>query len=109
MREEMMLTQTEFGRKLKVSTITIKNWEKGYTQPKPAYMHYILALYEKNKKMRITAQEIKQIRTSRGLIQEEFAKALGIGACTVDDWEHGRHEIRAVHRRKIYDFCMNTK
>jgi len=105
MRQEMMLSKKELAEKMGVSEGTVVKWEKGERKQSKRHCNTLMELYNQSNTMKFSGEIIKQIRKSKGLTQEEFAKALGVGASTVRDWEHDRHEIKAEHKRKVFDFC----
>jgi transcriptional regulator with XRE-family HTH domain len=47
MREAMALTQSQFGRKLGVSKMTVSRWERGKMKPSPATTRAIQQLQRK--------------------------------------------------------------
>ena len=42
----MKLTQTEFGRRLGVSFVTVCRWEKGHSVPLPVFRRQLVAMAE---------------------------------------------------------------
>ncbi len=49
-------------------------------------------------------QEIKPLRESRGLTQEQFAEKIEVGICTIRNWEQGRTGIGKRSQRDIQKF-----
>lgn len=50
-------------------------------------------------------KEIKRIRLSAHLLQEEFAKLIGVSKHTVSMWESGKFGVSIRNQRKIIEFC----
>lgn len=48
---------------------------------------------------------IKQIREYAGLSQEQFAKALGTTAVSINRWENGKTRLNNMAQKQLYDFC----
>ena len=57
----------------------------------------------------MTAEEIKSIRKSLALTQEEFAKALDVTTVTVGYWETGKLNPNCTSRRKINLLLENSE
>lgn len=105
MRLEMMLSKKELAEKMGVSKETVVKWESGKQKQSKKHSKSMIELYNQSDTMKLSGEIVKQIRKSKGLTQEEFAKALGVGKSTIRDWEHDRHEIKAEHKRKVFEFC----
>lgn len=56
----------------------------------------------------MTAEEIKNIRKSLALTQEEFAKALNVTTVTVGYWETGKLNPNCTSKRKIELLLENS-
>ena len=60
----------------------------------------------KNCKVRAIAvpssEQIKELRTSFGLTQKEFAKAIGVAATTISSWERGHYKPDGVACRFMF-------
>jgi len=52
-------------------------------------------------KGKLTTQRIKGIRLASGLVQEDFARALGVRSTTVRNWEIGRYVPNAENVEKL--------
>ncbi len=52
------------------------------------------------------ADEIKNVRQSCFLSQEDFARALRVSFSTVNRWETGKTVPNCMMMRKIADFCQ---
>lgn len=50
--------------------------------------------------------EIKKIRLSCFMNQEEFAKALGVSYTTVNRWENGKAQPNIKAMRSLKQFCI---
>lgn len=44
---------------------------------------------------------LRAIRRTQMLTQADLARLLGVNVTTISLWEHGHHEPRASHKRKI--------
>ncbi len=53
----------------------------------------------------ILPEEIKRLRTRSFLIQEDFAKTLGVAFSTVNRWEQGKSKPNLVVMKHIKAFC----
>ena len=51
--------------------------------------------------------DIKYIRESAYLTQNQFAKEIGVHANTVASWEKGTKKPRLSHKKALIDFCKN--
>ena len=54
--------------------------------------------------VRQAGENIKRLRTSKGITQEELAEALGVGRSTVTQWEQGRAFPRSRPLEKLTKF-----
>ena len=52
-------------------------------------------------------QLVRKIRRNAMLIQEEFAKEIGVAPRTVSRWETGLLPIGLKNQRKIVEFCKS--
>lgn len=48
---------------------------------------------------------VKELRTKRGLSQEELARDLGVSFATVNRWENGHTEPSQMARKLFEAFC----
>ena len=48
-----------------------------------------------------TAEDVRQLRESLRMTQEEFAREVGVSFSTVSRWERGRGEPSRLARRQI--------
>lgn len=48
---------------------------------------------------------IKGIRTAANMSQEQFAKAIGTTAVSINRWENGKAKPNKIAQKQIYEFC----
>ena len=53
-------------------------------------------------------QELKKLRTSLGMTQEQFAREVGVSYSTVSRWETGRGTPSPLARRRIEDLLARV-
>ncbi len=53
--------------------------------------------------------EIRKIRRSVGMTQDEFAKAMGVSRTCIGTWERGIKEPYPKNVKKIIEFCKENK
>jgi len=58
---------------------------------------------------KMTAEEIKHLRLSAGLSQEEFARELDISFATVNRWENNRASPSRLAQKLLLKFKKRTK
>ena len=51
---------------------------------------------------------IKTIRQSAGMNQEQFAKALGTTALSVNRWENGKTQPNKMAQTQLFEFCKKN-
>lgn len=49
----------------------------------------------------ITAEQIRELRSSLGMSQEAFAQHLGVSISSVRDWEQKRRKPRGLYARAV--------
>ena len=52
---------------------------------------------------------IKTIRQSAGMNQEQFAKALGTTALSINRWENGKTQPNKMAQTQLFEFCKKIK
>lgn len=57
----------------------------------------------------MTPEEIKRLRLSAGLSQEEFARELDISFATVNRWENNRASPSRLARKLLVKFKKRTE
>lgn len=68
----------------------------------------ILQAYANGGKYMGFCEDLKNIRQSRFLSQEAFAKELGVSFATVNRWESGRTKPTYKTMKMIDDFCKQN-
>jgi len=96
-RDEMDLTQQQFGALLDVSETTVSNWENGETTPDPEQLEKFGALLDLDadqihRKVAeatglYTGDHLREVRDRLELSQGELAEALDVSPGTVSNWE----------------------
>ena len=51
---------------------------------------------------------IKAIRQSAGMNQEQFAKALGTTALSINRWENGKTQPNKMAQTQLFEFCKKN-
>jgi transcriptional regulator with XRE-family HTH domain len=102
-RLECGLSQIEVGKTLGVSTETILNWEKGYTEPLIVSIPAILQFlgFDSFPRPQTISERLFAFRQSHGLSIRGAAKELGVHFETWRDWEHGKTILRLKHRELV--------
>ena len=72
-RDQLRLSQTDFGKLLGVSAQSIYNWERGETRPRHAQISKIAALRGIGKKK--ADERLKQLAGAKGNARENIAPA----------------------------------
>jgi DNA-binding transcriptional regulator YiaG len=57
----------------------------------------------------MTAAEIRKLRESLGLTQEEFAKKIGAARVTVAKWEIGQHPPKGLYLQALEKLKARAK
>ncbi len=57
----------------------------------------------------MTPEDIKRLRQTAGLSQEEFARELGISFATVNRWENNRAAPSRLARKSLDQFRKRTE
>lgn len=98
------LTQKQVAKKLRVSSYSVLNWERGKRVPlNPARLGRIIAFlgYDPVAHDGTVAGRLKAKRRALGWSQERFAKHLGIDPGTLSRWEAGARVGFRSHRQLV--------
>ena len=90
-RLELHLLQTEVARRIGVHVESIKNWERGVSEPTTRTLPKLIDFLGHNPlpEPDNLPSQIAHVRRRLGLTQEDTAKAFGIHPDTVGRWERG--------------------
>ena len=110
LRESKGWTQKDFAKKLRVSLLTIQNWETGISAPNTTRFHQIadvlkvsltdLGLADNLNPNKI-GDRLKFARLYRGMSIENFANEFGFTIQNVKSWESHRKEINELSMERI--------
>lgn len=74
---------------------------EGYTLPRIAELHRLLALALASKRGRLTGPEVRFIRGVLGLRGKELARRMGVTPVTVSRWENGKEPLGPTTERLL--------
>ena len=57
----------------------------------------------------MNGEQIKELRKSLSLTQEEFAHRLGVTLCTVNRWENNKSEPSRLALRQLENFAVEEQ
>jgi transcriptional regulator with XRE-family HTH domain len=88
-RLDLGLRQRDVGHRIGVDACTIKNWELSHTSPETRHLpaiHEFLG-YQPFEPGQSLAENLRFIRRTAGLSQEQFAERTGFDESTIAKWE----------------------
>lgn len=102
----LSLLQTEVAAQIDVTVDTLRNWEKGRTQPVVAQMPGILNFlgYDPTPQPETVAERLRAKRRAMGWSIRQAASALGVDPGTWGDWERGKTILFRDHRVSVASF-----
>ena len=89
-RLQLHLMQADLAYRLGVHLESLKNWERGVTNPIIRYIPRILEFlgYDPESEPTLTSQRLIHVRRRLGLTQKAFAKLISTDAVTLYRWEN---------------------
>ena len=96
----LKLTQKNLAKQLGVSPWTVRNWEKGHTEPPIASMPALLRFlgYDPSPEPRTLSERLLAKRRTMGWSIREAARKLGVDPGTWSDWEQGTVIVYRTYR-----------
>lgn len=109
-REEKQWSQKELAKKLRVSLLTIQNWEMGISAPAQTRLNHLSALFRvpltdmglaDDLDPQDLGDRLRFARLLRGFSIEKFAYEFGFTIQTVKGWENHHLDISEVSLARI--------
>ena len=105
-RAETGMSQSTFGRLLKVSPFTVAGWERGRIIPPTVIMGRVIRWlgYDPLPQGETLAERLRAKRRATGWSQSEAAQHLGVDRSVFAKWEAGGKVYSRPHRIRLAEF-----
>ncbi len=105
-RFELALRQRDVALRLKITSFTLINWERGQTEPPVKYWPRIMDFlgYCPYQRARTLGDHLRLHRTHRGLSHRELAKLIRVDAGSLSRWETGERRPTRVSKVVLEKF-----
>lgn len=115
LRQEKKLSQKELAENIGVHYRTLQNWENGESQIKPEKAQILadhfgvsvgfLLGYESNEQEYLPWEdELKKLRTGKGITQEELAQLLNFPVSLIQAWENEQQGYTKKQLQALADY-----